>query len=291
LSLTVASHARRAVLVATINFFAVNTGFTVLFGGITPVLLVVFACLPGLRGRDRAVYLAAFAVSIATVAHFAHDLNWRWTGASCFTFPADHPWEYVPFAGRILVRPINPNIGFLPGEPLGTIAAIAAVTFTCYAVYRALSSRGNSTLWNVVSVLISFTVIFAFATAIGRLCLGLVTADSSRYIPYVLPGFVSIYLVIRCGVSPGRLQVAALVLFVSICFLKESTGRSRREAEHESGLKRAWHDCYLTLHSIDRCNVIAVRPIHPWPEGTQLQRKLDWLEARGYNLFQDRERP
>jgi hypothetical protein len=290
LSLTVGSHVWRALLIAVINFFAVNTGFTALLGGITPLVLVLFACQPGLRGRNRAVYLTAFVASIATVAHFAHDLVWM-AAVTCFQFPADHPWDYIPFAGRIIVRPINPKIGLLPGEPLGTIAAAAAVTFTCYAVYRALRSRGSSPLWNVAGVLMAFTLVFTFTTAVGRVCLGLATADSSRYIPYVLPGLLAVHLVLRCGVPAGRMQVAALAVFVSICVLKESTGRSRREASHESGVKRAWHDCYLAIHNIDQCNASALRPIYPSPEATQLQRKLDWLEARGYNLFQDRKQP
>jgi hypothetical protein len=73
--------------------------------------------------------------------------------------------------------------------------------------------------------------------------------------------------------------------------IKEGSWRSRREATHESSLKRAWHDCYLSVHDIGTCNASAGRAVYPVPEATNLQQKLDWLEARGYNLFQDRERP
>ena len=290
LSLTARSHVGRAVLIATINFFAVNTGYTWILGGITPVVLVVFASLPGIRARERAVYLAACVVSIATVAHFSHDLRWD-TSALCFAFPADDPWQYVPFAGRILFRPFNQKIGVLPGEPLGTSVAVTTITLTCYATWRALRGRRGSTPWNVVSILLAFTVAFAFTTAIGRVCLGMMAADSSRYIPYVLPGLLAVYLVLRCAVPPGWRQIAALAVFVSICVLKESSGNSRREAHANAGLKRAWHDCYLTVHNIDQCNAMAGTPIYPWPEATELQRKLDWLEARGYNLFEDRRQP
>lgn len=287
LSLTVPSHVHRAALIAAINFCAVNTGFTVLLGGITPIVAALLAAGPGLRPRDRIAYAGAFAASLATVAHFAHGFVWM-PAVTCFQFPSDHPWEYVPFAGRMLARPLNPRIGLLPGEPLGTTFAIATAAFTCVAVFRAVRSRGTSTLWNVASVLAGFTLAFAFVTALGRVCLGLGAADSSRYIPYVVPGLLSVYLVLRCGLQPGRRQMVALGLFVSLCFLKETSARSRREAAHESGLKRAWHDCYLAVHDIAMCNASAGRPVYPWPEGTDLQKKLDWLEARGYNLFQDR---
>jgi hypothetical protein len=289
LSLTAASHVHRATLIAAVNFLAVNTGFTVLLGGITPIVLLISIFLPGLRRRDRIVYSGAFAASVATVAHFVHGLVW-FPAVACFQFPYDHPWEYVPFAGRVLARPVNPKIGFLPGEPLGTAFAVIATAFTCYAVFRALRSRGNSALWNVAVVLMGFTVVFAAATAVGRVCVGIVAADSSRYIPYVLPGLLAVYLVLRCGLPSGRWQIVALGLFFFVCLGKESSARSRREAAHESGLKRAWHDCYLAVHDIAKCNATAGRPVYPSPEATDLQRKLDWLEARGYNLFQDRDR-
>ena len=289
LSLTATSHVHRAVLIAAINFFAVNTGFTVLLGGITPVVLLLSACLPGLSRRDRIVYSSAFVTSIATVAQFARGLVW-FPAVACFQFPYDHPWEYIPFAGRVLARPVNPKIGFLPGEPLGTAFALVAMAFMCTAVFRALRSRGSSALWNVAGVLMAFTVAFAAATAVGRVCTGIVAADSSRYIPYVLPGFLAVYLVLRCGLPSGRAQLVALGLFLSICLGKEASARSRREAAHESSLKRAWHDCYLAVHDITTCNANAGRPVYPSPEATDLQRKLDWLEVRGYNLFQDRER-
>jgi hypothetical protein len=288
LSLTVRAHLHRAVLVGVINFFAVNTGFTMLLGAITPVVFVLSICQPALRRRERAAYGVGFAASIATVALFAHDLTWA-PAVACFQFPADPPWQYVPFAGRILARPLNPKIGLLPGQPLGIVFALAAVAFTGYAIFRALKGRGGSTLWNVVSVLMAFTLVFAFVTAVGRVCIGLGAADSSRYIPYVLPGLLALYLTLRAGVPPGRTRVVALALFVSICFLKETSARSRREAAHESGLKRAWHDCYLRSHDIAMCNMTSGRPIFPRPEATRLQQKLDWLEARGYNLFLDRD--
>jgi len=286
LTLTVGSHVRRAVLITAINFLAVNTGFTVLLGAITPVVLLLSACQSGLRGRERAAYGAAFAASVATLAHFARGLVWA-PAVVCFEFPHQRPWEYVPFVGRVLARPLDLRIT-LPGELLASTVAVAAVGLTMYAIFRALRSRGNSVLWNVASVLMGFTLVFALVTAVGRVCTGIPAAESARYIPYVLPGLFAIYLVLRCGLPSGRWQTLALVLLVSACVIKEGSWRSRREATHESGLKRAWHDCYLSVHDIGTCNASAGRAVYPVPEATNLQQKLDWLEARGYNLFQDR---
>ncbi len=72
LALTVESHVQRSVLITGINFLAVNTGFTVLLGGITPVALLLLALQPGLRRLDRAAYAIACAASVATAALFLH---------------------------------------------------------------------------------------------------------------------------------------------------------------------------------------------------------------------------
>jgi hypothetical protein len=287
LSLTVSSHPARGTLLVAINFLAVNTGFTVLLGGLTPIVFFAFACQPGLRARDRTVYGGALIVSLATAAHFARGLVWV-PAVPCYVFPHDPVSEYVTFAGRLLARPFNLSIQASSGESLGIVVAVPAVAFTLYALFRALRSRGSSVLWNVTGFLAAFTIVFAFVTAVGRVCTGLVIADSSRYIPYVLPGLLGVYLVLRCGLRPGRTQVLALGLFVLIAALKEVSPRSGLEARAESGLKRAWHDCYLRVHDIAICNASAGRPAYPAPEATNLQQKLDWLEARRYNLFQDR---
>jgi hypothetical protein len=288
LSLSASSHAARGMLLVAINFLAVNTGFTVLLGGITPLVFVAFACQLGLRARDRTVYGAALVASIATAAHFARGLVWV-PAVPCYVFPHDPASEYVTFAGRLIARPFNLSMQASSGELLGFVVAVPAVAFTLYALFRAVRSGGASALWNVIAVLAAFTVVFAFMTAVGRVCTGLVIADSSRYIPYVLPGLLSVYLAVRCGLRPGRAQVLAIGLFVLVAVLKEVSPRSGLEARAESGVKRAWHDCYLTVHDIAMCNESAGRAVYPAPEATNLQQKLDWLEARGYNLFQDQD--
>jgi len=287
LSLTVGSHATRALLITAINFLAVNTGFTLLLGPITPVVLLLLACQPGLHSRARMAYGAACAASIATAWHFAHDLRWA-PAVDCFEFPHDPPWLYAPYTGRILTRPLTLPIDAPPGELAAGGVALLAVGFALYAACRALRSRGSSTLWNVTAVLAAFTVVFAVATAVGRVCLGIPTADASRYIPYVLPGLLVGYLVIRCSVPAGRRQSLLLGLFLLACVLKETSPRSRLEAAYDYDLKRAWRDCYLRTHDIATCNATAGRPVYPAPEATRLQQKLDWLEARRYNLFQER---
>ena len=154
--------------------------------------------------------------------------------------------------------------------------------------WTALRSRGTSPLWNVTSLLMLFTLAFAAATAVGRICIGMEAAESSRYIPYSILGFLGLYIALRGTERPGWRRTAALAVFVAACAGKERAAQVHAEAEYESNAKRVWHDCYLARHDIAACNAAAPRAIYPAPDATRLQEKLDWLEDRGYGLFRTR---
>lgn len=286
LSFTVRSHVRRAALIVLVNFFAVTTGFTLLLGGITPAVLLLSAFQPGLGSRERGAYAAALALSVATVAHFLSGFAFQ-TAADCYKFPHDRPWEYVSFAGWILIRPFNP-VGPMGSGPWPDVLAVLSAAAFLYATFRALQSRGASTLWNVTSVVMGYTMAFVVVTAIGRVCLGLESAASTRYIPYVLPAILSAYIVMRCELPAGRWRALALALFLVLCVGKETSRQPRDGARAAATVKRTWRDCYLRVHDIAACDQRAGFPAYPWPEFTHMQQKLDWLEARRYNLFQHR---
>ena len=110
LALTVPSHATRCALLVIINFFAVNTGFTVLLGGITPAILLVQAYASPLTVRERAVSASGIAACAGTVALFFHGLV-LYSATECFQFPHVRPWEYVPYTGFVLARPFGFEAG------------------------------------------------------------------------------------------------------------------------------------------------------------------------------------
>jgi hypothetical protein len=291
LTFTVPSHTSRAALIVLVSFFAINTGFTMLLSGITPVVLVLWALQPGLGARERAAYGAALILSLAIAALFFRGFVFM-TAVDCYEFPHDRPWQYVSFIGRLLARPFNPAGRIGSGAwHWHDAVALASAAGLFYAGVQALRSRGASTLWNVASLLMAFTMAFAIVTAIGRVCLGLDGANSARYIPYVLPGILAVLMVLRSGLPAGRWRTAALGVFVLLCVVKETSRQPRGGATADFAIKQAWRDCYLTVHDIARCDERAGGPTHPNAEAVQLQQKLDWLEARRFNLFQDRRRP
>jgi hypothetical protein len=286
LALTIPSHSWRCLAIVVLNFFCVNTGFTLLLGGITPALLLLLASTPGLTGRVRAIYAGGVAASVATVALFLYGFAPQ-TAVACFQFPHTRPWEYVPYAGLVLTRPFGTEAA---GRLLvGFLVATAMIGFVSYTVLQLVSARRDSVFWLVTSFLAGFTLLFALSSAVGRVCLGFDSAMATRYIPYVLPGILAVYLVIRRASARSYIASALLPVLLVACIAKERDRGSLEEAERFQQYKQRWRDCYLSTHDINACDALAGHAVYPAPQaqGTKLQQKLDWLEARGLSLFQD----
>jgi hypothetical protein len=288
LALTVPSHSTRCLLLVIVNFFAVNTGFTLLLGGVTPAILLLQACASPLTLRERAVSAVGIAACAGTVTLFFHGFALH-SATDCFQFPHVRPWEYVPYTGFVLARPFGFEAGAGAVRLLfGTGVATAMTGFAGYAVFRFVRTKGNSALWGVTSAFTGFALLFASTTAVGRVCLGLYSANASRYIPYMLPGMLAMYLVLRT--ARPKLHAARLLLpvFFVACIAKELPRVATNEAVAYHRYKERWRDCYLSRHDILECDTRAGHQVYPAPEATHLQEKLDWLEQRRYSFFRGR---
>jgi hypothetical protein len=198
----------------------------------------------------------------------------------------------VPYTGFVLARPFGLDAGVDAARlVLGTTAFTAMAGFVAYAGLRLFRARGDSVFWAVVASLSGFALLFASATAVGRVCLGIDSANASRYIPYVMPGLLALYLAIRRYASKSPVAYALLPVFLVACVAKEGDKLSANEAADYFKYKQRWRECYLSMHDIDACDAWAGHQVYPAPAATRLQQKLDWLEARRYSLFQDDRRP
>jgi hypothetical protein len=286
LGLTIQSHPLRCVAIVVLNFFCVNTGFTWLLGGVTPVVLLLLAFSPRLGERERTMYGAAVVASIATVAFFLYGFTPQ-SATECFQFPHARPSEYLPYMGFVLGRPFGLSAGTSASHlAVGAAVALGMMAFVGYAGLRMVRTRGESALWLVVTCLAGFALLFAASTSIGRVCLGFDSSMASRYITYMLPGLLAMYLVLRSASIRSYVASALLPVFLVACIVKERDELSANEAAVYRQFKQRWRDCYLSTHDIDACDTLAGHAVYPRPQATRLQQKLDWLEARGFSLFQ-----
>jgi hypothetical protein len=186
-------------------------------------------------------------------------------------------------------------LGFLLSRPLGMHrlgggrtwlargVALAALWFAAWMVVRLF--RQDEAPVRIVALLLGFTFLFALNTTVGRVCTGLATAGTSRYVPYVAPGWVAVVLALRCWARPvirSPLLVALLILATVRTFnVRGDEAMGRHFAEG----KRRWAECYRQRHDVHACDAETGFPIYPSPEATRLKEKLDFLEARHLNLF------
>jgi hypothetical protein len=274
-------------LLAGLNFATIYTGFGLFLGLLAPVLL--FAVYRASRGKTLATRIYLWCCMVAAAVSLASFfVGYRNLPASgCTSLFSSPPADYLQFLCLIYATPFGIRgtglISTLAGDVvLAALAAIAAVSWK-----RVLGDfRQSPALLPVLATLSAYSIVFAVAVAVGRTCTGLEEAHASRYANYLQLAMLSPYfcaLALRPARWRGILPGALLVLLVPSLFPASSDADDMAAV---SDLKTEWRACYLSGRPSSACDAEA-GPIYPDPEGTHLQRKLDYLRATRQNLFSD----
>ena len=282
LAWTVQSPLLRAVLCSVLGGLCVFTGFGFFVGLVQPVLFAA----EWVHGREderrrRAAMLGLVISALTLVAFFA---GWQFlTAVDCFQFPHPRPLEYLDYLGFLLCRPLGMNRLGSGRTWLARGVALSALGFAGWMLVRLF--RRDEAAGRVVALLIGFSCLFGLNTALGRVCTGLATAGSSRYVPYVVPAWIAVVIASRRWARPPlRLGLLGTVL-VLITLRALNVRGDEAMGQHFADGKRRWAACYLKQHDIRACDRDTGFKLHPAPAATRLQEKLDFLEARHLNLF------
>ncbi len=277
----------RYVFVLIVNFVSIYTGFGLFIGLITPLLMLVEVYRAWRTRESEAMVYPAIGFLIAVLSLGSFFFGYIFTpAADCFHFPDQHPLSYLQFAGLMFA-----NFVALKGTgPVSTVPGIVFfILLAAIIVWRIrLFSSPNSAARNlnlVITILLSYTVIYAVMAAIGRLCLGLQTAQASRYISLLIPAFFGVYLEIQ-SFPKKRIQVPLLLLFL-LMMIKGSAKEARLEMEWFRKGKQEWKECYRKNENIQFCDQATGFKIYPVPEATRLKEKLDFLKRNKLNLYAD----
>jgi len=286
LALCIRDEKRRVGAVLAINFAAIYTGFAFFVGLIAPLLLAIDAVSVWREPRRRNLCLGAIIVALGSLASFAVGYHF-FPAADCLHFPHRRPLEYFPFVGLLFSRPLG-----LTGAGIGRIAPAILFSFyvtlvSVWALVRTIRAKDRAPLDQTIFFLTAFSLLFAVTAAIGRVCLGVSAASSTRYIPYILPSFLGMYFALLSWKLPSTTRAALLSVFVVVAASKEFAFRDENLAlvRYYSAGKISWRDCYLHTLSVERCAVEVRFPIYPHPSTTRLPEKLDYLRQRRLNLF------
>jgi hypothetical protein len=282
----------RCCAILFLNFLLIYTGFGVFAGMITPCLFCAEA-FHAHRARDRkGFWLALTAVVVSLLSAGSFFVGYHFSPAiEGFRFPVRQWWHYPIYVALMLanfcgvkgITPVSCVVGFLILFLLVVLALIHMVRIS-----RSMIETTKSSTDAVVAILTTFTLLFCVNTAIGRVPLGLPTAQASRYITNMIPGFFGIYIwlvALPHGVLRRFLLTAAVAGLIAATFPLREADRNGMKWLVEG--KTKWKAAYLQTEDIETATRAANFPIYPVPERTRLKQKLEYLKKEKLNLYLD----
>lgn len=281
----------KAVFLALLVLLTTYTGFALFSGLAVMGWLLVFSFKAASRG-ETCWNVGALVLSMAFFGSFFHAYQHA-PAVDCFQFPHSKPLEYLEFAclqfGTAWGSP-NPvtsahryyTVMFFSA---GMLALLLAV-FSFYT-YRAIKATDDRSV--IISYLAMFSLLFIAFTAIGRVCLGVHGATSSRYVPYSTPSIVAIYFGVLSAVMPLKSKgvgYACIILLVFLSGAKEISSLRNSKSIHLTREGKAkWVQYYLEERNLEESNRRANFKVYPVDQ--LIEHKIRFLEENKLGFFRD----
>lgn len=273
----------RAVLLAVLTFLLIFTGFGLFAGIVIPAVVLAEGATRFVHREKVEVLPVIFLLVTTGLAWAAFSVDYVFAPAVAnFRFPHERPWEYAQFAALIAAQGIG--IRGTGGFALtgGLIIWLAVLFSVARHAARLLRRQGSTAGEMTVLTLAGFSLLFATNTAVGRVCLGMEGAISSRYIPLILPALLAVFLGLRT--LPNSFSAVTAAVFV-IAITPGALTLSRNDVDHIAESKRgrlAWREAYLSSLDENAANAVARYTVYPMPG--LIRERLEFLQRRGLNL-------
>lgn len=269
-----------------LNLLLVYTGKG-MFMGLVTVLLFAMEVWQS-RRRQQSVLLPASALVIALASALSFFVSFKFQpGISNFGVSGTYLAEYPVFVSLMLAAFWGWHARIV-GQPIAMIAG-ALLLAICIKILvhriRGLAQAGihGDHLSAVIVILIAYSLVFCFATAVGRIPLGLQQAQVSRYIPLMIPGYLGWYLHL-ISISPLKMRRLLLAAFLAMSAVGSlPTGIIEAQALKIAENKQQWKQCYLQHEDIVRCNNLTGSLIYPGIGN--LLAEMEFLQAHHLNLY------
>jgi hypothetical protein len=306
----------RYSLVLLFNFLLLFTGYTIFIGMITLFLFGV-EWYHDRKNRPRFISGISLVVAIATFAGFLSTYQFVST-VDCFLFPHPRLWEYGWFMGLTWINFFgvkfltHPTPATYLGLPLVLLVVLltGGYTLKLFASDSTPSSRQRTIM---IFFLTGYSLLFTLNAAVGRVCLSLEVAQTSRYITLMIPAFLGFYFALLSwrsvpeqtgerreepprsplrvpkiwDVLPAKGWQFAFILIYAGLLLQAHvlSPLDRHELEWLRLKKEAWKACYLFFEDVQECNQSTGFLLYP--EVPPLQQKLAYLKEHQLNLYLD----
>jgi hypothetical protein len=277
-------------LIVTIGFLCTYTGYGVFIGILCPAVIALdlWTRWSETSKKERKTGIISLVFSFLTLSTFFY--GFRFSDGVC---PA-HAFVN-PATGLVVSYPNLLHhflfVAFMFGNYVGlkaTIILVPAVlggsAILLFVIIELAISLRRRPLQIVPFVLIAYSVLFAVTTAQGRMCLGLSAALGSRYMIYLVPAFLGIYLL---AIS-NRARMAHFIVLSILASVALSGSFSIHRSDQDDmaeiqRLRLGWSECYLFEHNLLDCNHKTGATIYSYPN--TIQSQLDFLQRNHLNLF------
>ena len=287
---TLANAKLKFPLILLVNFLTIYTGFGLLLGLLTPVLLLLDHATTDSQHRVPKVYLSlAIVASLLSLGSFF--IGWKFNpDLDCFSPHPRSPGWYTVYIALMLanffaVRGITTIPRIVGGLVLLVLLAAALTALRQMIFERNPDARKTLVAQRLVSFgMISYSLLFCVATAYGRLCGGL--PQSSRYVIYLEIAMLGLYFYLL-SLPAGPFRKWTLALFLAST-LSAVAVADRSEVFLYSLGKQQWKECYLRTEDFAGCNdTVGFTIFSHAPERTRLREKLEFLKKARLNLYLD----
>ena len=298
LCLTLTNIGFRYALLVGLNFVLIYTGFGLFMGIISPVVFLSELFMSFKENRRRQALMAGIACVLSVGSLLSFFIDYRWLpAAEDFHFPQSSLWHYALYVFSTLSNFLGFKTIHWFSVAAGGGICLAMIGILIQEGYAVLKNRRpeeqddrHRTIGLIVLTLISFTLIFCTNAAIGRISRGLSTAMASRYVVYLIPGFFGVFLFLHR--MKGRKQQILLSVF-ALWMGAASLPMHAKDMSVTRWLcngKHSWIHYYLETGSAEIATRKSGFQLHPRPKQLKIQKKLDYFETHGLNLFVDRKR-
>ena len=275
--------ALRYSLVLVLNFLTTYTAFGLFLGFLTPLLLIVDFGV-NLRGKRMTALYAAAAVLLSLVSLASYFYGYKLQPAvNCFSPRPHAPGQYLWYASLIFSNLWITSTGWF-SRFIGLLVILCLVLTVAAGLRKMLAPTARWTTYAIAATLAAFSLLFALGAAYGRVCLGMFTAQSSRYMDYIVLGIFGAYLYLHSLPEKGFRRILAGVVVVALLATVPIRAADRNGMRWGSNVKKTWRQCYLQGGTIAECDAAAAYKIDPEPAPI-LQQKLDFLKHTRQNLF------
>ncbi len=277
----------RLALLVVVNFIGVFTGFAIFIGVITPIILIG-ELVVYIRQKEQRACLengAALVGSIVSIAVFS--IGYRFDPAvDCFSIQLRFLPKYPAYMAVIFDRFLGIDYGEYRWLAIaaGMILLVASLFVFLFHTWRLLHKGLDARHDLVISILSGFTLLFVANASIGRLCLAMPSAYSSRYVTLTIPALLAIILSVQ-EMSKPILARAAFIAILALSLVSLPVKSTDLDLiNYIYSLKTSWKACYLQAKDVDTCNQESGGWIFP-ANNQEFQDKLTYLKENRLGLF------